>query len=134
MKIVVLDGYAENPGDLSWEAFEQLGELEVYERTGMEEVISRIGEAGIVVNNIPSYGTAAVSQFAVAAAGLDVLWEEPMRENCPLKDAPNCIITPHISWASKEARQRIMDMAEANLRAFLKGKPENQVNGKESKR
>ncbi len=70
----------------------------------------------------------ALRRGKVAAAGLDVLREEPMNADCPLRDAPNCLITPHISWASKEARQRIMDTAAANLRAFLRGKAENQVN------
>ena len=110
MKIVILDGYTENPGDLSWEGFEQLGELTVYDRTPYEdaEIIKRIGDAdavivnkvpiskatldacpsikyigvlatgynvvdyttakerGIPVCNIPTYGTDAVGQFAIA--------------------------------------------------------------------
>ena len=51
MKIVVLDGYTENPGDLSWEGFEALGELTVYDRTAAEEVVSRIGNAELVITN-----------------------------------------------------------------------------------
>ena len=51
MKIVVLDGYAANPGDLSWDAIAALGELTVYDRTAPEEVINRIGNAEIVVTN-----------------------------------------------------------------------------------
>lgn len=321
MKIVVLDGYTENPGDLSWEPFEALGELTVYDRTDVsdkDEIISRIGDAeavltnktpidrtvldqcpnlrfisvlatgynvvdvayakekGIPVSNIPAYGTDAVGQFAIAllleichrighhdqavkegrwtacqdwcfwdyplielagktmgiigfgrigqksgqiakamgmkilaynrsqsesgkeiaeyvdldtllaqsdvialhcplfpetqeiinretiskmkdgviiinnsrgpliaeqdladalnsgkvyAAGLDVLCDEPMRKDNPLLTAKNCIITPHISWAPRESRQRIMDMSVRNLRAFLNGKPINVVNG-----
>ena len=109
MKIVILDGYTENPGDLSWGGFEALGELTVYDRTtDHSQIIGRIGdaeavytnktpitretidacpkmkyigvlatgynvvdvtaarEAGIVVTNIPTYGTAAVSQYAIA--------------------------------------------------------------------
>ncbi len=111
MKIVVLDGYTENPGDLSWEALEQLGELKVYDRTPIndeQEIIKRIGDADAVytnktpisastiqacknikfismlatgynvvdvkaaaernipVCNVPTYGTAAVGQFAIA--------------------------------------------------------------------
>lgn len=321
MKIVVLDGYTENPGDLSWEPFEALGELTVYDRTDVsdkDEIISRIGDAeavltnktpidrtvldqcpnlrfisvlatgynvvdvayakekGIPVSNIPAYGTDAVGQFAIAllleichrighhdqavkegrwtacqdwcfwdyplielagktmgiigfgrigqktgqiakamgmkilaynrsqsesgkeiaeyvdldtllaqsdvialhcplfpetqeiinretiskmkdgviiinnsrgpliaeqdladalnsgkvyAAGLDVLCDEPMRKDNPLLTAKNCIITPHISWAPRESRQRIMDMSVRNLRAFLNGNPINVVNG-----
>jgi len=108
MKIVVLDGYALNPGDLSWEPLKELGELTVYDRTKDEEIISRIGDAdlvftnktpigedifaacsqmkflgvlatgynvvdvesakqhGVVVTNVPNYGSQAVSQFSIA--------------------------------------------------------------------
>ena len=108
MKIVVLDGYTLNPGDISWNGLEELGELKVYDRTSPEEVITRIGDAeivytnktpitketleacnqikfigvlatgynvvdvatakekGIPVANIPTYGTDAVGQFAIA--------------------------------------------------------------------
>ena len=317
-KIVVLDGYTENPGDLSWSGLEAMGELTVYDRTAPEQVAARIGgaeivftnktpvtradleacpnvkmvsvlatgynivdcvackERGIPVTNIPAYGTAAVGQFAIAllleichhvahhseavrqgrwescpdwcfwdyplielagktlgiigfgrigqatgkaakalgmrviafdshptdagraiadayveldglfaeadvialhcplfpetegiinkasiakmkdgviilnnsrgplvveqdladalnsgkvyAAGLDVVSTEPIRGDNPLLTARNCIITPHISWAPKESRQRIMDAAEENLRAFLQGRPQNVVN------
>lgn len=54
MKIVILDGYTENPGDLSWEGFEELGELTVYDRTPKEKVIERIGDAdAVIVNKTP---------------------------------------------------------------------------------
>lgn len=317
MKIVILDGYTENPGDLSWDGFEKLGELAVYDRTPREKIIERIGKADavivnktpidkatieacpnlqyigvlatgynvidisaakakkIVVCNIPTYGTAAVAQFAIAlllevchhvahhsqavhegrwennadwcfwdyplielsgktmgiiglgrigqatgrvanalgmkviaydeftsnagamiaeyvsleklfihsdviclhcpllpstegiinknniakmkdgviiinnsrgqlineadlaealnsgkvyAAGLDVVSTEPIQGNNPLLKARNCIITPHISWAPKESRKRLMDIAVDNLAAFLGGNPINIVN------
>ncbi len=51
MKIVVLDGYTENPGDLSWSGFEALGELTVYDRTGVGQIVERIGDAEIVYTN-----------------------------------------------------------------------------------
>ena len=317
MKIVILDGYTENPGDLSWEGFERLGELTVYERTGEEKIVERIGDAecviinktpldraifescpqikyvgvlatgynvvdmeaarehGVVLTNIPTYGTDAVGQFAIAllleichhigahsdsvhagrwtnsmdfcywdyplielagktmgiigygrigqrtgalaqafgmkvlafdshpnpalesdmmryvpldtllaqsdvislhcplfaenrnminresiskmkdgvillnnsrgalineqdladalnsgkvyAAGLDVVSAEPIQPDNPLLGAKNCFITPHISWASKESRQRLMDIAVENLRLFLEGTPVNRV-------
>ena len=317
MKIVILDGYTENPGDLSWEGFENLGDLTVYDRTPIEKTIGRIGDAeivlvnkapitretieacknikyigvlatgynivdieaagerGILVSNIPTYGTDAVGQFAIGllleichhighhsqavkegrwennpdwcfwdyplielagktmgiiglgrigrttgriakalgmnviaydeypsdegreiaqymdldrlfensdviclhcplfpstqgiinkdtiakmkdgviiinnsrgpliveqdladalnsgkvyAAGLDVVSVEPIRSDNPLLRAKNCIITPHISWAPKESRQRLLDIAVDNLKAFLNGTPVNIVN------
>jgi glycerate dehydrogenase len=317
MKIVILDGYTENPGDLSWEDFEKLGELKVYDRTPAGQVAERIGSAevvitnktpvsketleacgniryigvlatgynivdyeaararGIPVTNIPTYGTAAVGQFAIAllleichhvghhdravkegrwennadwcfwdyplielagktlgiigfgrigqatgkiagalgmeviandevetdsgrqiasyvfreelfarsdvialhcplfpstqglinkdsiarmkdgviilnnsrgplvveqdladalnsgkvyAAGLDVVSTEPIKGDNPLLKAKNCVITPHISWAPRESRQRLMDIAVNNLKAFTEGKPVNVVN------
>ena len=317
-KIVVLDGYTENPGDLSWSGLEALGGLTVYDRTAVEDIVPRIGGAelvytnktpltaetlaacpslkfigllatgynvvdveaakrqGIAVCNIPTYGTAAVGQFAIAllleichhighhdravhegrweqspdwcfwdyplieldgktigiigygrigqstgriaqalgmkvlafdayhnpalesgtmryveldellaqsdvialhcplfpetegivnaaniqkmkdgviilnnsrgpliveqdladalnsgkvyAAGLDVVSSEPIRGDNPLLKAKNCVITPHISWAPKESRQRLMDIAVDNLRQFLAGTPVNVVN------
>ena len=319
MKIVVLDGYTENPGDLSWKGLEALGELTVYDRTtgGITETIDRIGDAqavytnktplprevfeacpsirfvgvlatgynvidieaarerNIPVANVPSYGTDAVGQFAIGmlleichhighhnqavhegaweknpdwcfwdyplielagktmgvvgfgrigqatgrmakalgmrviandkyesesgraiaayvdretlfresdvialhcplfpdteglinrenigkmkdgviilnnsrgqlvveedlaealnsgkvyAAGLDVVSTEPIRGDNPLLRARNCIITPHISWAPKESRARLMEIAVGNLRAFLDGETVNVVN------
>ncbi len=318
MKIVVLDGYVLNPGDLSWADFEHLGDLEIYPRTPVEQISERIKDAdiiltnktpltketlqqtkalkyigvlatgynvvdikaakeqGIVVTNIPAYGTATVAQMAtalllemchhvgahskavqegqwtnsidwcfwntplielsgktlgiigfgsigqrfakiakalgmtilaysgqgkegrtsqdadyvsfeellkqsdvislhcplfdstkgiinaeniqkmkdgvmiintargpliveedladalnsgkVAGAALDVLFQEPPSMDNPLMKAKNCIITPHIAWASQEARQRLMSIAIKNLEGFLQGKPHNIVN------
>lgn len=320
MKIVVLDGYTENPGDLSWKELESFGELTVYDRTSLtdeNEIVARIADAdvvftnktpisaavmkrcpnikyisvlatgynvvdvkaakskGIPVSNVPNYGTASVSQFSIAllleichrighhsdsvfagkwannpdwcywdyplielagktmgiigfgkigqaegriaralgmrviaydlfpndlgheigeyveleslyaqsdvislhcnltrenerminkdsiatmkdgvilinnargqlideqdvadalncgkiyAAGLDVVYTEPIREDNPLLRAKNCIITPHISWAPHESRQRIMDCSVENLKKFLMGEPQNVVN------
>lgn len=58
----------------------------------------------------------------------DVLTSEPMADDNPLFDAPNCVITPHIAWAAKETRVRLFDIALENIRAFLKGEPINVVN------
>ena len=70
----------------------------------------------------------ALNSGKLAAAGLDVVYTEPIREDNPLLKAKNCIITPHISWAPKESRQRIMDVTAENIRAFLAGRPQNVVN------
>ena len=255
MKIVVLDGYCLNPGDLSWEGFAAMGEMTVYDRTPLEdeeEIARRIagaevvltnktplsravisgskslryigvlatgynvvdidaaGELGIPVCNVPAYGTSAVAQFAIAllleichhvgghdqavhegawsrcsdvvslhcpltpdtkgiidrkaismmkegailinnsrgpliveqdvadalnsgrllAAGVDVADTEPLSPDSPLLTAKNCIITPHISWAPRETRRRLMDIAVENLRAFLDGRTMNVVNNR----
>lgn len=315
MKIVILDGYTENPGDLSWDAFHALGEVKYYDRSSQEEAIERVKEAdaliinktkitkevmdacpalkyigvlatgydvidldeakkrNIAVCNVPGYGTKTVSQFAIAmllevcsqvghhassvkdnqwanskdwcfwnkplieldgktmgiigfgrigqatgkialalgmnvvyydeyvqlndspftsmpldillgesdvialhcpltkdnenlineqsigkmkksailinnargklvnesdlahalqegrifAAALDVVREEPLLSNNPLMQCENCYITPHISWATKEARARIMQTAANNLLAFMRSEKVNRI-------
>lgn len=72
---------------------------------------------------------AALNSGAIRGAGLDVVSVEPIRSDNPLLRARNCIITPHMAWASREARQRLMAASAANVRAFLAGKPVNVVNG-----
>lgn len=311
MRIVVLDGYTENPGDLSWEELEKLGELTVYDHTAPELIDARIGDAeiiftnktpisaatiaaaknlryvgvlatgfnvvdvaaaregGIVVTNIPTYGTSAVAQYVFAllleichhvghhnqavqagrwsrgrdfcfwdyplielsgktlgiigygrigrataniakgfgmkvlaydahaegpeltalenvlresdvislhcplsaentgminaesigkmkdgvilintargplinendlreallsgkvfAAAVDVVSTEPIKMDNPLLGLDNCLITPHIAWANKESRSRLMDVAVSNLECFLNGNTVNNV-------
>jgi glycerate dehydrogenase len=70
----------------------------------------------------------ALNDGQIAGAGLDVLTKEPPAANNPLFAAKNCIITPHIAWASRPARQRLMDVTAENIRAFRDGKPRNIVN------
>ena len=194
MKIVVLDGYTENPGDLSWDEMKKYGELTVYDRTPAEDAVKRIAKAMgmnvlaydshpndkgraiaeyveldeiftksdvislhcplfpstegiinkdniarmkdgvIIINNsrgqliVEKDLADALNSGKVYAAGLDVVSTEPIKSDNPLLKAKNCIITPHISWAPKEARQRIMDMSVENLKQFLAGDPVNVVN------
>jgi len=70
----------------------------------------------------------ALDSGKVYAAGLDVVSAEPIKADNPLLGAKNCIITPHISWAPRESRQRLMDIAVNNLKSFLDGNPVNVVN------
>jgi len=70
----------------------------------------------------------ALDNGRIAGAAVDVLSSEPPSPDNPLLRARNCIVTPHIAWASKEARTRLLDTAIANLRAFLDGHPVNVVN------
>jgi len=70
----------------------------------------------------------ALNAGRIAGAGLDVLSVEPPSPDNPLLRAKNCIITPHIAWATRASRARLMDAVVANVRAFLAGRPQNVVN------
>lgn len=70
---------------------------------------------------------AALSSGAITGAGLDVLSQEPPPSDNPLLQAPNCFITPHLAWATKAARRRLIDELVENLRAFLNGESRNRV-------
>jgi glycerate dehydrogenase len=63
----------------------------------------------------------------ICAAGIDVLTEEAPRSGSPLLGAHNCFVTPHIAWATLEARTRLLAISEENLRAFIEGNPQNVV-------
>lgn len=63
----------------------------------------------------------------LAGYAADVVAAEPMREDCPLRGLPNCILTPHLAWASEPARRRLLEASLANLDGFLAGKPVNVV-------
>ena len=69
----------------------------------------------------------ALNEGRIMAAGVDVLQEEPPRNGSPLINARNCYITPHIAWATKAARERLLNIAVANVKSFMEGKPQNAV-------
>jgi glycerate dehydrogenase len=71
----------------------------------------------------------ALNNARIAGAGLDVLAIEPPDEQNPLLKARNCHVTPHIAWATRAARERLLRVAVDNVAAFLAGKPQNAVNG-----
>ncbi|MBQ7063305.1 MAG: D-2-hydroxyacid dehydrogenase [Firmicutes bacterium] len=97
------------------------------------ESIAKMKDGVIIINN--SRGPLIVEQDLrdalvsgkVAGAGLDVVSTEPISPENVLLGAPNCIITPHISWASKESRERLMNIAVDNVAQFLGGHPVNVV-------
>jgi glycerate dehydrogenase len=70
----------------------------------------------------------ALNNERIAGAGLDVLSTEPPAADHPLVHAKNCVITPHIAWAAREARQRLLQVVTDNLQAFLSGTPRNVLN------
>jgi glycerate dehydrogenase len=72
---------------------------------------------------------AALEAGRLAGAGLDVLSVEPPAATNPLLHARNCIVTPHVAWATRDARARLIAASAGNLRAFLAGTPSNVVNG-----
>ena len=99
-----------------------------------KDSIAKMKDGVILINNargqlINEQDVAeALNSGKMGAAGLDVVYTEPIREDNPLLKAKNCIITPHISWAPKESRQRIMDCAVENAKAYIAGSPINVVN------
>ena len=106
------------------------------ENTGMinRASIAKMKDGVILINNargqlIDEQDVAdALNSGKMGGAGLDVVYTEPIRADNPLLKAKNCIITPHISWAPRESRQRIMDTTVENISAYLAGKPVNVVN------
>ena len=96
--------------------------------------IAQMKDGVIIINN--SRGPLVVEQDLadalnsgkIVAAAVDVVSSEPIKGTNPLLNAKNCIITPHMSWAPKECRKRLMDVAVRNLEVFLAGSPENVVN------
>jgi glycerate dehydrogenase len=69
-----------------------------------------------------------LNEGTIAGAGLDVLSTEPPATDNPLLTAKNCVITPHVAWASLQARKRLLVIAAENLSAYLRAEPKNRVN------
>lgn len=98
-----------------------------------EKAISKMKDGVILINTSrgPVLDEAAVAKALksgkVAALGADVVSVEPIREDNPLLTSPNTYLTPHIAWAPKETRLRLMDVAAGNLSSYLKGSPVNVV-------
>ena len=99
-----------------------------------EAAIARMKDGAILINNF--HGQLADEQAVAEAlksgnirgAALDVVSTEPIWADNPLLTAPNCIITPHMSWGAREARGRIMDISAENIRAYMAGKPVTVLN------
>lgn len=98
------------------------------------DTLSKMKDGAILINTARG---ALLDEQAVAdalkcgklrGAAMDVVIEEPIPAESPLLHAPNCIITPHMAWAPKEARQRILDITVENIQGFLSGNPKNVVN------
>lgn len=97
------------------------------------ETIAKMKDGAILINTSrgPVLDEADVAEALkrgkLRGAGVDVLCQEPPGADCPLLGADNCIITPHVAWASRDARSRLLAETAENLRAFLAGTPKNVV-------
>ena len=98
------------------------------------ESIAKMKDGVIILNNsrgglVDEQALAdALKSGKVYAAGIDAVKTEPITEDCPLLTAPNCYITPHISWAALDCRRRLIKLAIENVRQYLAGNPINIVN------
>lgn len=96
--------------------------------------IAKMKDGVFIINNsrgglvVESDLAEALKKGKVGGAALDVVSKEPIKQDNPLLGIDNCIITPHMSWAPKESRQRLLDIAVENLKTFMVGSPQNVVN------
>lgn len=99
-----------------------------------KNTIAKMKDGVLIINNsrgpliVEQDLAEALNNGKVGGAALDVVSTEPVKEDNPLLKAKNCILTPHISWAPKESRKRLMDIAADNLQKFMMGQPINVVN------
>lgn len=148
MKVIAHDSYKGNdPGfkDFRWaEIDEVLSEADVIslhcplspetERMINKDTLKKMKASAFLINTsrgglvVDADLAEALNNRLIAGAALDVLSVEPSSSDNPLLTAENCIITPHIAWATKEARSRLMGTAMQNLKDFLAGNPVNVVN------
>lgn len=148
MKVIAYDQYKNQSLESDTMKYVELDELmaksdvitlhcPLFESTaGMinKNTISKMKDNVIIINNsrgpliVEEDLAEALNSGKVGAAAVDVVSTEPIKMNNPLLKAKNCIITPHISWAPKESRARLMNIAIENLKQFLEGNPVNVVN------
>jgi glycerate dehydrogenase len=148
MRVIVNDGF-KNPAFVE-EGFEYVDRDTLYAQSdvvvlhcplfpdtmGMinKDSIAKMKDGVMIINNsrgplvVEADLRDALNSGKVAGAAVDVVATEPIKADNPLLQAKNCIITPHMSWGAKEARQRIMDISVANVKAFVDGNPQNVVN------
>ncbi len=142
MRVLACDAFAASPDLVPLDTL--LGESDIIslhcpltpDTQGMinRETIEKMKDGVIIINT--SRGPLireqdlrdALENGKAYAAAVDVVSQEPIRADNPLLGLPNCLITPHIAWAPKESRQRLMDIAVGNLEAFLRGSAQNVVN------
>ena len=141
MKVVAAAPHAQDPEVVSLD--ELLAKSDVIslhcplttENAGMinAETIAKMKDGVILINTArgPLVDEAALREALlsgkVQAAAVDVVSVEPIRADNPLLGLDNCLITPHIAWAPRESRQRLMDVAVENVAAFLRGEVQNNV-------
>ena len=111
MKIVILDGYGANPGDLSWDGLAFGMQVKALTSKAAAALLSGVRKADL----------------AELLATADVMVDEPPRADSPLLRQPNAFFTPHVAWATREARVRLLSIAIDNVRAFAAGHPQNTV-------
>ena len=148
MRVIVNDSY-ENPQFVQ-EGFEYVTREQLFRESDVialhcplfpstrglinKDTIAQMKDGVLIINNsrgqlvVEEDLREALDSGKVGGAAVDVVSTEPIKGDNPLLGAKNCIITPHMSWGAKEARERIMNITADNIRAFLDGKPQNVVN------